>query len=240
MTKNTLKKRLAGLGAATVVAVAGVFGANQIHKNNQEKEALQAQRETLIQQIHSNPSLQDVDSYVYSDELKALQILINRQLPTDKQMKVDGYLPNSEISHHSGGTTRPLAEFEWALEGMSHTDLKTLNTNLSEKIDMTILDCWSNGDISPKARSTFNRMVQRRANQSANDGSATKEVQRALNAMGAKLAIDGNFGPQSKKALDAVFSSKEKLQAFVKCYKAERIKAQNNALIKAAQQSQIR
>ena len=228
MKKNNLKGTLAGLGAAAVVAIGAILG-NQIHKNNQEKEALAAQKQTLISQIYSNPSLDGIQSYQYSDELKALQTLINRQLPADKQMKEDGYLPNSEKD------CRRLAEFELALDGMSNDQLQALGTNLSEKIDMTILDTWAKGDVSNDARAAFNRMIKRRADQNNNDGSATMEMQRALNAVGANLTVDGDFGPKTQQALDKVFSSKGGIQAFAKHYKAERLKSQNARSLMAQQ-----
>ena len=229
MKKSNLKERLAGLGAAAVVGAAAIFGGVQIHKNNQEKEALAAQKQALISQIYSNPCLRGLQSYQYSDELKALQTLMNRQLPPDKQMKEDGFVPNSENG------SRKLAEHELAFEHMSNDQLRVLGANLSEKIDMTILDTWANGAVSDTARSTFNRMIQRRAEQNNNDGSATMEMQRALNAMGANLAVDGEYGPKTKQALDKVFSSKSAIQIFAKHYKAERLKSQNARSLMAQQ-----
>ena len=235
--KNNLKKRLAGLGVATVVAATAVLGGGQICKNNQEKKTQEAYRQTLIHQIYSNPSLNDVQSYVYSDELKALQILINKQLPAEKRIKEDGFLPNSEINSY-GEKTSKVAEFKNALQEMPASALKNLHTNLSEKIDMTILDSWAKGDISKDARSAFNRMIQRRAEKKSNDGSATKEIQRVLNEMGENLVVDGEFGPKSKAALDNVFSSKSKLQSFAKKYKIERMKNErsNTQLMHAFQE----
>ena len=233
MKKNNLKGKLAGLGAAAVVGAAAIFGGVQIHKNNQEKEALAAQKQALITQIYSNPSLNGVQSYVYSDELRALQILINAQLPADKKIDEDGFLPNTDHGR------RKLAQFELALDDLSNAQLQALGKNLSEKIDMTILDCWAKGDVSNDARATFNRMIQRRAEQNNNDGSATMEIQRALNAMGARLGVDGSFGPKTQQALDRVFSSKEGIQAFAQHYKAERLRNQN-ARMQMLQQAQGR
>ena len=144
-------------------------------------------------------------------------------------MKEDGFLPNSEKDH------RRLAEFELALDGMTNDQLQVLGANLSEKIDMTILDTWAKGDVSNDARAAFNRMIKRRAEQNNNDGSATMEMQRALNAMGAKLTVDGDFGPKTQQALDKVFSSKRSIQVFAKHYKAERLKSQNARSLMAQQ-----
>ena len=218
MLKSNLKKRLAGLGAATVVVGGAIFGGVQIHKNNQEKEALEAQRQALIGQIQSNPILKEQRSYVYSDELKAFQRILNKQLSSDKQIKEDGMLPNLDRG------SRKEAEFEIALKEMSKDDLKVLATNLSEKIDIEILDGWSKGDISKDARSTFFRMIERRLEKNGQDGSTTREIQRALNACGANLKVDGKFGSNTQGVLDKVFASPKRLKVFAKAYKIERDK----------------
>ena len=138
-------------------------------------------------------------------------------------------MPNAE------NNARRLGEHEWALARMSNEQLQALGANLSEKIDVTILDSWAQGDISADARSTFNHMIQRRAEQQNNDGSATMELQRALNAMGFKLKVDGDCGQKTQEALARVFSSSQGIQAFAKRYKAERLKTQNNARMMAFQ-----
>lgn len=171
----------------------------------------------------SNQVLRDIETDGvrrghYSEDVKALQSLINKKLPDGQKIAIDGYM------YGAGKASETLA----ALESLSKGQLEDLMRNLSQKIEDEKLELWANGYINEHTPEEFKKFLQKRAHQKGQDGSATQEVQRALKAMGYNLKVDGEFGPKTFEAYEKAISNPKTATQFFKNLQKEIRETENN------------
>ncbi|MBE6449869.1 MAG: hypothetical protein E7013_04170 [Alphaproteobacteria bacterium] len=217
--KKNLKKVISSIALSGLVVLGSLF-ANHIHNKNKQEAATQAKRQALISQIYNTHKLHLESDTVYLEELKAFQILLNQELPEGQKVKEDGF-----------NAWEKKSQYEYALEALPEDSLKRLLHQLMPKIDRTVLQLWMKGDISRQSASTFDKMLERRAEAFNKDGTATKEVQLALRQIGFDVLVDGKYGKQTQAALANVFKSTKNIQMFAQAYNAERNKTDNAKIL---------
>ena len=185
--------------------------------SDQEKESKVTQYK-LSNQVLSDIETDGVRCGHYSEDVKALQSLINKKLPDGQKIAIDGYM------YGTGKASETLA----ALESLSKGQLEDLKRNLSQKIEDEKLELWANGYINKHTPEEFKKFLQKRAHQKGQDESATQEVQRALKAMGYNLKVDGEFGPKTFEAYEKAISNPKTATQFFKNLQKEIRKTENN------------
>ena len=121
------------------------------------------------------------------------------------------------VLHHEGGYVNdpkdPGGETKYGVSRKAYPDLDIKNLTLDDAVDIYKRDYWDKNrveELSEELRHIFFDMC---VNQGR--GTAVKILQRACNAKGADLAIDGGFGPGTQNAIETYKPSLER----VRCYR---------------------
>lgn len=222
---SDLKRKIKTLALAAMTAATALTTAACSDQKTEDSK--------LTQYELSNQVLRDIETDGvrrghYSEDVKALQSLINKKLPDGQKIAIDGYM------YGAGKASETLA----ALESLSKGQLEDLKRNLSQKINDEKLELWANGYINEHTPEEFKKFLQKRAHQKGQDGSATQEVQRALKAMGYNLKVDGEFGPKTFEAYEKAISNPKTATQFFKNLQKEIRKTENNQFVAFYKQSQ--
>ncbi len=194
--KNFFGSKLKAVLAASVVGGASLFGVGcddtysetkveQIKKDLQYKEA---------RYILTHNAMNNIQRYRFSNELYALQCIVNRHLQDDEKIMEDGMLPDYE---------RKTPQVVRVMEKLPYDVFNKILKGLSERpfniIETEMLTSSKTKDIN--MNDLFRTGFQRRMKElKGNDKLAVQELQRALNKCGYKLDVDGGYGKKTQTA----------------------------------------